>query len=290
MIRGKIFVMVHTGLRALTIVLIFVISGSCRPSARNPDVVVLMGKHRIYKTALETYLKETLGRDHYAASSEILSSLLDNYIDEELLLLEAVRQGYPPEGNRSMTIIRFMENLCSQLTEPSKDQIQQYFKLHRKEFKFEKACIFREIMLNDKTLADRLLKEVKSGADFGQLARDHSLAPNAAEGGLVGPIEFDHIPENIRDILKDLKSGSVSETIEVPYGYLMFQMIKSIPGGDLSLDDVYDDIVTHLKEEACVQLKQKLINDIEKKEHVWILTHHLLFPYSGKYPSWQSQA
>lgn len=251
------------------------------------DVVASVGERQIQRSCLEMYLKNILGEEQYGSSPEILSQLLDQFLEEELLYGEAVRNGLSPEKPRSVVITDFIHRECDSLPEPAEAEVQEYFQRNKNKFHIGQTSVFRMILVETRSEAEEILEKIGMGKPFPDLANEYSRAPNAGEGGAVGPIEMKCLPRNISSVLEHLSEGEISEIVEVPYGFLLFQLVNTLEPGDLSLQEVYDDIVLQLKEEACERHREELVEKIEDKEHIWIYAHHLPFPYRGKYSCWQ---
>lgn len=72
---------------------------------------------------------------------------------------------------------------------------------------------------------------LKSGADFGALARQVSVAASAAAGGDLGWVRVSTILPDYRDRLLSLGAGQVSEPLASPVGVSIFEVrAKRVPG------------------------------------------------------------
>ena len=61
-------------------------------------------------------------------------------------------------------------------------------------------------------------EKIVGGADFVQVAVDHSEAPNASDGGDMGWLGEGRLPPNLEEIAFGLEKGYMSEIIEEPKG------------------------------------------------------------------------
>ena len=75
-------------------------------------------------------------------------------------------------------------------------------------------------------LAEQILKELKSGKDFAELARQHSDGPSGPKGGNLGRFARGQmVPEFDKAVFK-LKQGTVSDIVETQFGYHIIKRMK----------------------------------------------------------------
>lgn len=99
-----------------------------------------------------------------------------------------------------------------------------------------------------KAKIEKLLAEIRGGADFVKLVKEHSEdATSAAKEGDFGTIRrSDNIPEAIRSAVFALKPSQVSEPVRQPNGFYLFRAeeVKT-----RSYAEVKDEIFTEIKQE-----------------------------------------
>jgi parvulin-like peptidyl-prolyl isomerase len=77
-----------------------------------------------------------------------------------------------------------------------------------------------------KKLAEKVLKEIKSGADFAELARQHSDGPSGPKGGELGRFTRGQMVPEFDQVVFSLKPGAVSGVVETQFGYHIIKRIK----------------------------------------------------------------
>ena len=73
-------------------------------------------------------------------------------------------------------------------------------------------------------LADRLIKQLKAGADFSSLARSFSQNPTSASGGDLGWIRPGQLSSRLDRALAAMKPGDVSSAIRTPTGFTILKL------------------------------------------------------------------
>ena len=82
----------------------------------------------------------------------------------------------------------------------------------------------RQILVEDKIQAEKVLSDLESGEDFKVLAKDRSTSANAASGGEMGWRNLADLPSLFADALKGKKKGYVSPPLESGSGFFVLQL------------------------------------------------------------------
>lgn len=123
-----------------------------------------------------------------------------------------------------------------------------------------------------KAKAEKLLAEIKAGADFATLAKansgDSRSAVNggvidewASKGQFVGPFE---------EAAFALKPGEVSGPVKTQFGYHIIKLLDRRPAGIAPFDDVKASIKAKIKQEMLVQKKAEFLKQFKGTEDVVI--------------------
>lgn len=118
--------------------------------------------------------------------------------------------------------------------------------------------------------AEGLLKQLNSGTDFAELAKQNSDCPSASQGGDLGwyavggdwDLQFETAAQA-------LEAGQRSGVVESQFGYHIIEMIERKPGGIPTLENAREEIVVLLKKDeglkkarnAALQFKGNLTGD-----------------------------
>jgi peptidyl-prolyl cis-trans isomerase SurA len=82
-----------------------------------------------------------------------------------------------------------------------------------------------EQLQRQRARADEVVRRLKEGADFAQLAAAYSDAPDGTKGGDMGWRSRDHLPDLYVDASANLRPGEVSEVLRSPAGFHVLKMV-----------------------------------------------------------------
>ena len=87
------------------------------------------------------------------------------------------------------------------------------------------AIALRVIVVSSEAEAQQILDRLKKGEDFGILAKDKSIDPNAEDYGYLGRVDVATLRPELREALKGLASEQVTNVIKVPGGYAILKVL-----------------------------------------------------------------
>lgn len=82
-------------------------------------------------------------------------------------------------------------------------------------------------------LAEELVGQIHSEADFARVARAYSAAPSRAQGGQIGWIPASNLPPRLREIAAKMGDGQVSPPVQVAGAIAIIRMRGVSQGGDI---------------------------------------------------------
>jgi tetratricopeptide (TPR) repeat protein len=85
--------------------------------------------------------------------------------------------------------------------------------------------IVQIIVVDSATEAERILQQLKTGADFATLAKQKSIDPSAATGGFMGQMNPATLRPELRDALKNVQPGQVSGVTRFSEGYAILKVL-----------------------------------------------------------------
>jgi peptidyl-prolyl cis-trans isomerase C len=119
----------------------------------------------------------------------------------------------------------------------------------------------REIIVTDRAQADAVLRALKSGQRFSDLAASHPDSPNSALGGEIGWVNPKQLPASIEDAVQGLQDGQVSGPIAIPQGLAIVQMLGRRSAEAPSLDAAQGQVLQQLHNESLLRYLDTLRKD-----------------------------
>jgi peptidyl-prolyl cis-trans isomerase C len=140
--------------------------------------------------------------------------------------------------------------------EPDDEEINRYFRAHAGDFALEERVHLRQLVVRTRDEAEALRARILSGEPFPEVARKHSLTPDADEGGDVGTFAKGEMPPEF-NIAFNLPVGEVSSVVQSSYGFHLFWVVEKFPARIPQFEDVR------------VQVRERLLQ--ERKENAYRL-------------------
>ena len=107
------------------------------------------------------------------------------------------------------------------------------------------------ILVETEDLAEELRAELAEGADFAELAQEHSQDPGSAgEGGNLGWFGAGMMVEPFEQAVMDLEPGEVSDPVETQFGWHLIRLDETRDAEVPELDAVRDELTREVREQA----------------------------------------
>jgi parvulin-like peptidyl-prolyl isomerase len=214
---------------------------------------------------------------------EALSDLLQGYTKnafKNALLREYVDfEQWKDRYAEQLLINKVLLEVARNLAPPNSHEIQRYYEAHYEEFRLPQMLRFRQIVTRSKQEAEDLLKRIQNGEEMGVLARRYSIAPEAERGGEVGWVAREHLDESMERVIFSMSPGEVSQIVETPYGYHIFELLSRRPERVKKLPEVIPEVearllhqrrkvflrnwLKNLRTHFEVTVNQELLNELE---------------------------
>jgi len=169
------------------------------------------------------------------------------------------------------------EKLASRDIKISEEQMKQYYERNKQFLTTREKFRAHVIQLSDEETANKVLGELKKGADFEELAKKYSIHPSKDRGGDLGLFErstwvLDPILEST---LGKMKVGDISDVVKTHKGYWILRLDERIPARQLTYGEAKDKVEKMLLKRAIATSRWQLRSQLKKEADIKILMDEL---------------
>ncbi len=137
----------------------------------------------------------------------------------------------------------------------------------------------RHILVKDEDEAKKLIKELDGGADFGELAKKHSLGPTGKNGGELDWFDANQMVQPFAEAVSSMKPGTYSkEPVQTQFGWHVINLQESRNAEPPSFEDAKPQLIAllqrqkiaeklnALRDSAMVELNEDLVKVTPRDE------------------------
>ena len=196
-------------------------------------LIVQHGKELGYNLSDEQFesVLENIKKENNFESDELFQAALE----QENISLVVLRANI----ERQMIVSRVQQNEVAGRIAVSEEEASRYYESHMAEFTTPREVMLREVFIEApsdgtsinvavdeaaRTRAAALRDRALAGESVETLASEFSESPSKANGGLVGPLSFSDLSDELRGLLESMQVGDVSELLRTPLGYQFLKL------------------------------------------------------------------
>jgi hypothetical protein len=221
---------------------LLVVAAGLLGSCEDPDPVILtLDDQHVRRSDFERHLTAAEARGLGPLAPEARRGLLDTFLEEQVLLMEARRRGLLGPGAPPEEAPRAVARLLAEAIPPAvvpEAEIEAYYEAHTAEFRVPETVTMRQILvetLNEaRDLKRRLYRDPRS---FETLAGTRSKGPEAAVGGYMGTFERGQLPKELEEVAFSLTPGRTSQPVLTSLGYHVLRVDSRQPARELSVEE-----------------------------------------------------
>ncbi len=221
---------------------------------------------------------------------QLKEQLLDRWVELTLMAMAGRDAGYQKdpavkkrieELTNAVLAREFINRNLEGKVSVSDEEIKKYYEAHKDEFKAEESVKASHILIRvpegadekawkeAKKKAEMIRKKLLKGEDFAKLAKEYSEDPGSKNrGGDLGYFSKGRMIPEFEKAAFSLKKGEISEPVKTSFGYHIIKVEDKKAAGQLSLDEVKDEIRKRLLQEKEQRLQQDVIAGLKKKYKV----------------------
>jgi peptidyl-prolyl cis-trans isomerase C len=169
---------------------------------------------------------------------------------------------------KTLTIQKFIDTKFKSKAQVTEQEAKDFYSKNQDKFAQPELAHARHILIAAKASepkADRdrkraklvqIQKQLKGGADFGELAKQSSDCPSKERGGDLGFFPRGQMVKPFADAVFKMKPGETSEIVETEFGYHLIRLEEKKPAKTVSFEEAKGKITAYLTQE-------KVTGDVE---------------------------
>lgn len=196
----------------------------------------------------------------------------------ELLKKDATMAGYSQEqlySKKGLLAFDFLLNDKATKMKISDEKLKEFYEMHKYKYDTPEMLELLTIVVEDEKLANEMKEKIEKSDDklktFSQLAREHSLAPEARDNGYFGKIAIADMNDVIKTQLKDLKRNDLSlSLVKTEFGYQFFYVLNDIPEFNSKFEEVKTAVNDELVQKEVKRWAMNTIAELKKSASIEI--------------------
>ena len=236
---------------------------------------------------------ELLVQEAQERGIEVSNEEMNNIFDQQVNALkqqnnlndEQLEQAIQQQGFESMQQYKdmFFENnmngfLVNKLREEvvnevnvSDEEAKEFYDNNPQQFETSEQKRVSHILFDSKEKAEEVLAEINNGADFAEMAREHSTGPTAENGGDLGFITANEqgLDKTFRDAAMELGVGELSsEPVETQFGFHLIKVTESREAGVREFEEVKSQIKSQMRSQKQSQAFQEFVEGLREDAEI----------------------
>ncbi len=139
------------------------------------------------------------------------------------------------------------------------DEVRAAYESRQAEFATPEQACARHILLETEAEANELLAELQNGADFAELAAEHSTDPgSAAQGGDLGCFAREMMVAPFAEAAFGAEVDTVAGPVESEFGYHLIQVYERREADALPFEQIAPQLKAQLEQEAFLAKLEEL--------------------------------
>jgi len=253
-----------------------------------PGTLATVEGRPVTRDELDRFVAERLGGAATEATPDVLSSLFDQFVEEEILAsksrtplvsgkIEARSQA------RRSAAEAFLQRAADSAPPVTPGEVDDDYAAHPERFEFPERIRIRQIEVATEAAAREAQQRLKAGDSFIAVSKKLSRAPNADKGGMVGTITRGQLPLEFEQVVFRLKPKEWSPTVSAPSGYHIFLIESRDAARTIPLAEVREALRQELERERKEEWGRRAVSAALAVARVELAPDHFPFRYKGRW-------
>jgi peptidyl-prolyl cis-trans isomerase SurA len=249
------------------------------------DEIIAQGEKNVLRGLIDRQLLLEKGKElGITADTEIIKRLDEIRKQMKLASLddlekEAAAQGVSFEDyKQNMKVEIITQQVIQREIGPhinvSNEEVKRFYEQHKPEMAQAEAVRLSEILISTddagtdeqklaaaKGKAEDVLKQIRGGASFEDLAKKESQDPSGAQGGDLGAFERGKLAKQLEDITFAMKKGDVSDVVRTRQGFVILKVTDHQAAGVPTFAEIQDRV----RDQVYMRKMQPALRDYLKK-------------------------
>lgn len=240
------------------------LAAACGERRTADPVILALDDLSVRRSEFDAHLAALRARGLEGADAPgVLRGILDAFLEERVLVLEARRRGLIAAGattEEEQGAARALLAEAGARVAVRDEEVAAYYEAHRGELALPEEVTLRQILvptLNEARDARRRL--ARDPRSFEALAQTRSRGPEASAGGLMGTFAHGELPVELEQAAFALSAGATSDPVESPLGYHVLRVDARAPARERTLDECREEIRRTLLRDKSDAAAQELV-------------------------------
>jgi peptidyl-prolyl cis-trans isomerase C len=221
------------------------------------ETLLTINGEAVTRTMYSLYFQDRMrGVPEAKTNPDLQMSVLNELSNIIIVSQDAEKQGLQNRPEVAASIQLLKAKLLTQIAiqdfatnyQPSEEDIQ---KVYQEEYAERSGNEYkaRHILVKEEEEATGLIEKLDGGADFAELAKEHSTGPTGKDGGDLGWFDAAQMVKPFGDALKSMEKGKYSSApVKTQFGWHVILLEDTRETEAPSLDSVKEKIVNKLKQ------------------------------------------
>jgi peptidyl-prolyl cis-trans isomerase C len=183
----------------------------------------------------------------------------DEAFTEQLAASGLTEAGFLQEVELAISIEKLLDERTSGLSSTDEAEARSFYDENVDRFKQAEQVRASHILLpaeeadgeaqktEKRQKLEGILAEARGGADFAELAKEHSSCPSKARGGDLGFFPRGQMVKEFEDAAFVLKVGQISDVVETQFGYHIIKLTDKKAASTVPFDETKSEIIGFLE-------------------------------------------